>query len=113
MDITEINRAIEELENGKTSFAACSKLADLYMVRDGIVGRYNPNPLNADYYSEYSRASEPKTTEIGTYGDSDFLKAVSGKDSRAVWRIVDDFMENLRVINARAYESVLRKIKNL
>ena len=30
----EIKKTIEELENGSTSFASCSKLADLYIVCD-------------------------------------------------------------------------------
>lgn len=36
MDITEINNAILELENGETTYAACDKLAMLYTVRDHL-----------------------------------------------------------------------------
>ena len=50
---------------------------------------------------------------IGLYGDSDFLHAVSGKDHAAAWSIMDELMEILRVVNPRAYESVLRKINRL
>lgn len=33
LDIHEVDRTIRELENGDTTFATCSKLADLYIVR--------------------------------------------------------------------------------
>lgn len=36
IDIGEINKAITELENGSTSFAACQKLACLYLVREHL-----------------------------------------------------------------------------
>ena len=46
-------------------------------------------------------------------GDSDFLRAVQGKDGVEVRRIVDRLMEDLHVINPRVYESVMHKIKAL
>ena len=33
LDIQDVDRTIRELENGETTFANCSKLADLYIVR--------------------------------------------------------------------------------
>lgn len=33
LDIHDVDRTIRELENGETTFANCSKLADLYIVR--------------------------------------------------------------------------------
>ena len=33
LDIHEVDKTIQELEDGQTSFATCAKLADLYIVR--------------------------------------------------------------------------------
>ena len=37
LNLDEINGTIEELENGETTFTACSKLASLYIVRDRLL----------------------------------------------------------------------------
>lgn len=36
MDISEINKTIQELENNDTTFENCRKLATLYVVRDNL-----------------------------------------------------------------------------
>ena len=38
---------------------------------------------------------------------------VDGKDPSAAWSVMDELMETLRVVNPRAYDSVLRKINRL
>lgn len=114
LDIDEINRAIAELEAGKTSATSCAKLADLYAVRDHTM-KHEPE----EYFSGYSRAAESPMREsshpdvAAVYGDSDFLNAVSGKDLTAAWKVVDGLMETLRVVNPRVYDSVIRKMRQI
>lgn len=36
LDIKDIEEAIQELEQGETTYTACSKLASLYIVRDKL-----------------------------------------------------------------------------
>ena len=45
--------------------------------------------------------------------DSDFLKAVSGKDAGAVWKIMDELMESLHVMQPRTYSAVMRQLREL
>lgn len=54
-------------------------------------------------------AAESKPLDIS--GDSEFLQAVNGRDSVAVWAIVDDLMDTIRVTTPRAYDNVMRRIK--
>ena len=73
--------------------------------------RYERNEARQGYHSgHYSRNL---TT---TSGDVTFhvprLK-VDGKDPSAAWSVMDELMETLRVVNPRAYDSVLRKINRL
>lgn len=56
-------------------------------------------------------AAESKPLDIS--GDSEFLQAVDGKDSVAVWRIMDDLMDTVRVTAPRAYASVLRRVREI
>lgn len=92
----ELDKTILELEMRDTTFANCSKLADLYTVRDHITGQTQKQPV-------------PLETE----GDSEFLQAIDGKDSVAVWGIMDDLMDTLKVASPRVYSSIMRRISNL
>ena len=92
----ELDKEILMLEKKDTTYANCERLAWLYIVRDHITRQQaaQPTPLSVDPSSE-------------------FLQAVDGKDSVAVFSIIDDIMDTIRVTAPRAYESVLRKLKNL
>lgn len=96
LDLDEINRTILKLEQNDTTFATCEKLADLYTVRDHITSQQQKQP-----------------TPLSVAGDSAFLRAIDGKDSVAVWAIMDDLMDTLEVAYPRVYESILRKVKSL
>lgn len=56
-------------------------------------------------------AAENKPLDVS--GDSDFLKVVKAKDSAAVWAIIDDLMDTIRLTEPRAYSAVMRKIQEL
>lgn len=92
----ELDKEILMLEKKDTTYANCERLAWLYIVRDHITRQQaaQPTPLSVDPSSE-------------------FLQAVDGKDSVAVFSIIDDLMDTIRVTAPRAYESVLRKLKDL
>lgn len=109
LDIRELDEAIAELEDREPTFSSCSKLADLYTVRKHLLGP------DDEYEKSYSKTSDqPKEpVRAGVYGDSDFLRAVSGKKSAEAWAIMDDLMDTLHVANERVYESVMRKIREL
>lgn len=111
LDIGEIDRAIAELENAPNHTPTmCAKLSNLYTIRD-----HAQNVEETPKYNRmYSQSASPKIAErTAVYGDSDFLRAASGKDAVSAWKIIDDLMDTLRVVNERVYESVLRKMQNL
>lgn len=58
----------------------------------------------------YTGSAPPAEERLDLYGSSDFLQAVAGKDPATAWSVMDELMETLRVVNARAYESVMRKL---
>lgn len=108
-NLKEIEWAISELEQEESSFPVYAKLANLYTVRNEMLGlSANPPQMAA-----YSQSDGPAQNQLGQYGDSDFLQAVAGKDSSAAWLVMDELMDTLRVVNHRAYESVMRKMARL
>ena len=63
----------------------------------------------------YSAAPAPVKTyaseTVGSYGDSDFLRAVADVSPDKAWEIMDELMDSLKIVNERVYKSVMRKLE--
>lgn len=92
----KVNEEILMLERKDTTYATCERLAWLYIVRDHITTQ---------------QAHQPTPLDIS--GDSEFLQAVDGKDSVAVWDIMDDLMDTIKVTAPKVYDRILRRVKEL
>lgn len=106
-NLKEIEWAIAELEKEESSFPVYAKLANLYTVRDNMMMRSAQQPQTL----AYSEAA-PIQEAIGQYGDSDFLRAVAGKNPDRVWLVLDEFMESLSVVNRKAYNNLVRRLES-
>lgn len=114
LDAREIDIEIARLEYGESSYPAYAKLADLYTIRNQM--RRAEGAEESEYNSSYSAAPAPTGTpavSVPDSGDSDFLRAVAGKNLGDVLEIMDDLMDTLQAANPRAYSSVMRKIHSL
>lgn len=107
-NLKEIEWAIHELEQEESSFPVYAKLANLYTVRKEMLGASVP-----EHPMLYSEAAGPVEEQLGQYGDSDFLRAIAGKDPAASWAVIDELMDTLQVVNKRAYDSVIRKLTKI
>lgn len=95
ISIDELNKTILDLEtNRDTTYATCERLAWLYIVRDHLTQKMNKEPLTLA-------------------GESEFLAAVNGKCGDAVWKIMDELAETVKMLHPRVYESVLKKLNDL
>lgn len=111
LDAREINHAISQLEYEESSYPSYRNLAALYIIRDHMQSKAEPVELEPIY--EMPDYSESPAQTMDLYGDSDFLRAVAGKDPGAVWGIIDDLMDTLQVSFPRAYDGIMRKLGNL
>ena len=107
-NLKEIEWAISELEQEESSEKRYTLLAALYTCRNEMLGPSTPQPQIA----AYSMAGPPSET-IGRYGESEFLRAVAGKDAAAAWSVMNDHMRALRVVNPKVYEGVMRRLNGL
>lgn len=107
-NLKEVEWAISELEGAESSVTNYLKLAALYTVREEMTGIETRESMEG-----YSKATGPDTMPIERYGDSEFLKAIAGKDIYDVVQVIDELMETLKTVNERAYASVMRKINAL
>ena len=95
ISIDELNKTILDLEtNRDTTYATCERLAWLYIVRDHLMQKTSKEPLVLA-------------------GESEFLMAVNGKCGDAVWGIMDELAETVKMLHPRVYESVMRKLNDL
>lgn len=106
IDEKELQLWIARLETEESSWPNYEKLAALYIIQN----QHKPETVNAPEPATYSFAPAPAVVE---YGDSDFLRAVSGKDQSRAWAVMDELMDTLQVVNARVYDNVMRKIDAL
>ena len=110
-NLKEIEWAISELEREESSFPVYAKLANLYTVRKELL-RSSPTAEAASYLEAGPPAAD-LDRGMEEYGGSEFLQALAGKPQSAVWAVMDELMDTLRVVNPRAYEGVMRKIGRL
>ena len=111
LDPKEIDIEIARLEYGESSYPAYQKLANLYTIRNQM-NRTEEHPTYAASYSAAPAVAEYSPVVDG-YGDSEFLRAVQGKDQSDVCAVMDDLMDTLQVANPRVYNGVMRKIRAL
>lgn len=108
-NLKEIENGIYELEHEESSQARYALLAALYTCRNEMLGLSAPQPQTA----AYSEAAAPAQKTLDQYGDSDFLRAVSGLPADKAWEVIDELMDTLQLVNPRLYDSAMRKLDRL
>ena len=91
ISLEEVEKTILELEQKDTSYAVCEKLAYLYIVKDHI---------------------KPASAQEFRFG-SEFIRAISGKDSGSVLKILDELMSTLKIVQSKLYDAVIAEINNI
>lgn len=108
LDALEIRKEIARLEYEEASYDNYAKLATLYTIRAEM-----SKPETEERAARVTPARSYPAETVGEYGDSDFLRAIAAKPPGAVWLIMDELAESLRVMQPRTYAAVMRKISAL
>ena len=98
----ELLQAIDECQSEPMTSAKIGKLADLITVHTYLYGDKDP-----------ATAPIERTVEkvISARGDSDFMRKIDGMGADDVWRVIDELMQTLEVINPRLYDGVIRRLE--
>lgn len=99
--LQDVEESLAEMENAPPTYDTARKLAVLYTLREFMEGSRSPKT-----------AAVPEVV-VDAPGDSEFMKLVNGRDSVAVWRIVDELMGTLAVVEPRIYDGVMRRIRGI
>lgn len=98
---SELIEAIEELEKAPLTFQNAEKLAVFYTLSDHLsLARKPDNGIS-------------KEITICRYEGTCFYQAISGRNAKEVWRIMNELMKIIKVSQPELYESTLRKINSI
>lgn len=112
IDRKELDARIAEIRYSRDqSPDECIYLASLFTIRDHLFPEKGEEKA-------YSLASAPMPVSAPAFtvtvsGDSEFLRAVSGKNGEEAWSVIDGLMDTLHVVNPKVYDSIMRKIRAL
>ena len=96
IDLNEIEETIDKFVNTRdTSFYACSRLADMFIVMDHL---------------KASKEADPTTQRMS---GSEFLEACGGVPYPALMQVLDEHVSALRVVQPREYEALMTRIRAL
>lgn len=100
----DLQEAIAECQGVRNPNAnTCLKLASYYTILDHTKEEEKP--------AAYSYAPAPDQVDF-SFSDSEFARMVDGRPAEDMWRLMDELMSTLQVINPRLYNGVMRKIED-
>lgn len=113
----DLNAAIAECQGERNPNAnTCIKLAAYYTIKGHLFPEPSGNSGELEHKiaepgNGYSFAPAPVEHTIDYYSDSDFSRAIDGKDPADVWPIIDELMSTVRMIQPRLYDAVMRRLQ--
>ena len=108
IDEKELQLWISRLETEESSWTNYEKLAALYIIQNQNAPKEPESPMLYSASPAPVETYAPKT--VGSYGDSDFLQAVSDMAPARAWEVMDELMDSLKIVNERVYNSVMQKL---
>ena len=100
----DLREAIAEMQGQKNPNAnTCIKLAAYYIIQDHITGQ-----IPKDYEPALYSGADPGAIEYD--GDSEFAKAIRGKDLNDVLSLIDELMTTIQVMHPRLYAGVMARL---
>lgn len=98
----DLNTAIAECQGKRNPDSrTCIMLAAFYTIRREMFGEKLP---------DYSFAPAPSRNTIDLDSDSEFARAVDGRDQTDVMPVIDELMGTLKIIQPRLFHAVMDKL---
>ena len=112
----EVAQAIEQCMQEPVTGNKRAVLADLIIIQDYLFGEpmqahEAPQPMPMQSYS--APPMEQVETYIETNGDSEFLRAVDGRKSGKVGKLIDELVEAVKILHPRMYTTFIDKVQDL
>lgn len=104
--------AIAECQEQRNPTAStCIKLAAFYTIRREMYGEEKDAVQLPSGYS-LSPAPDPITeTKIINSGETEFAKAINGREQAEIWPLMDEMMDTIQAIHPRLYRAVMERLR--
>ena len=111
--LQDLESAIKECEGQRNpSSSTALKLAAFYTIKNELYPSTDKPPTIPGGYS-YAAPPVEEASTIDYDSETDFGKAVDGKETRPVMAIMDDLMTLLQSAQPRLHKRIIREIENL
>lgn len=106
--------AIAECQGERNPNAnTCIKLAAFLTIRNELFGKteqVDVSKVETPTYSFAAAPAEPVENTIDYYSDTDFSRAIDGRDPADIWPIIDELVSTIQVIQPRLYDTFMRRL---
>ena len=108
----EVQQAIDECLREPVTGQKRAVLADLIIINDYLFGQH---PQEGEPENMVSRSAHHEQTEdiIYTDGGSEFLDVADGRKATRFWKLMDEFVEAVKILHPRMYSTFIDKIQDL
>ena len=106
IDENELKLWITRLETEESSWSNYEKLAALYIIRNEHGGQQ----MRAAAAPPMLYSAEAAPVKTVNSSGSEFLQAVGNVTQDRAWEVMDELMDTLKIVNEKAYNSVLKKL---
>lgn len=106
----DLQEAIAECQGQRNPNAStCIKLAAFLTIQRELFG----TEKDAGQLPGYSFLPAPGTadTRIRNPGESDFARAIDGREQDEVWPLMDEMMDTIHAIHPRLYAAVMDRLR--
>ena len=108
----DLIQEIEECQVQPLTDKKVQRLADCYIILDHLFGKTFEKTPNNPYDLGYSEKNQLENT-IDITGDTDFLKAINGKDTEKVLKVIQELMDFIQTLHPRVYNQIMAKISQI
>lgn len=110
----EVLQAIDECMREPVTGQKRTVLADLIIIYDYLFGQHSPQEREPErIVARETSAPEQADEIIMTNGGSEFLDAADGRKADRFWRLMNEFVEAVKILHPRMYSSFIDKILDL
>lgn len=100
----DLQEAIAECQGQRNPTAStCIKLAAYLTIKNALYPDEQPE-------QSYSFGVMPVEETINYRSDSDFGRAVQGRNASEIMPVIDELMDTIRLLNPRLYNGVMSKL---
>lgn len=109
----EVQQAINECLREPVTGQKRAVLADLIIINGYLFGEHPKEGEPETMVSRSAEAPEPTEDIIYTDGGSEFLDAADGRKAQRFWKLMNEFVEAVKVLHPRMYSAFIDKIQDL